>query len=54
MRKIILSIWLIITYLSAFAQLTIRVTSVPANTPADAKIYVLGNFNNWNPNDSRR
>lgn len=54
MKKIILSMWLIISYLSAFAQLTIRVTSVPTNTPADTKIYVLGNFNNWNPNDTTK
>ncbi|MCB9333364.1 MAG: hypothetical protein H6574_20065 [Lewinellaceae bacterium] len=33
------------------AQLTVTVTSVPANTPASAKIYVTGTFNNWNPGD---
>lgn len=30
------------------AQLTLRLTSVPAGTPADAAIYVAGNFNGWN------
>jgi predicted alpha/beta superfamily hydrolase len=54
MKKIFFSILLIINYLSLFAQLTIRVTSVPINTSADAKIYVLGNFNNWNPNDTTK
>ena len=54
MKKITLFILLIISSLSAFAQLTIRVTSVPTSTPADAKIYVLGNFNNWNPNDTAK
>ncbi len=54
MKKITLSILLIISYLSAFSQLTIRVTSVPTNTPVDTKIYVLGNFNNWNPNDTTK
>jgi len=34
---------------SAGAGLTIRLTSVPAGTPADATIYVAGTFNNWNP-----
>ncbi|MEZ4941498.1 MAG: alpha/beta hydrolase-fold protein [Saprospiraceae bacterium] len=34
------------------AQLTVMVTSVPANTPASAKIYVTGTFNNWNPGDA--
>ena len=29
--------------------LTIRLTSVPAATPAGAPIYVAGTFNNWNP-----
>jgi len=29
--------------------LTIRLTSVPAATPAGAAIYVAGTFNNWNP-----
>lgn len=54
MKKITLSILLIISYLSAFSQLTIRVTSVPTTTPADAKIYVLGNFNNWNKDDTSK
>jgi metallo-beta-lactamase class B len=34
---------------AAQAQLTLRVTGVPANTPADAAIYVAGSFNGWNP-----
>ena len=54
MKKITLFILLIISNLAAFGQLTIRVTSVPTSTPADAKIYVLGNFNNWNPNDTTK
>jgi predicted alpha/beta superfamily hydrolase len=39
---------------SLFAQLTIRVTSIPANTPANAKIYAVGTFNNWNPADATK
>ncbi len=35
--------------LSASAQLTIVLSSVPANTPPDATIYVAGNFNGWDP-----
>ncbi|GAA4380178.1 alpha/beta hydrolase-fold protein [Hymenobacter koreensis] len=34
---------------SISAQTTLRITSVPANTPANATLYVAGNFNNWNP-----
>lgn len=37
----------------SFAQLTFRVTSIPANTPMTDDIYVAGSFNSWdeeNPN----
>ncbi len=34
------------------AQLTINVSSVPQNTPASAKIYVAGTFNDWNASDA--
>src|SRR4029078_12576857 len=34
------------------AQLTINLTSVPADTPDTASIYIAGNFNNWNPGNS--
>ena len=34
---------------AAQAQTTLRITAVPANTPANATIYVAGTFNNWNP-----
>ncbi len=54
MKKQILSILLIISYFSVQAQLTIRVTALPANTAADTKIYALGNFNNWNANDTSK
>jgi len=33
----------------AGAQLTIRVTSVPASTPPGAAIHVAGSFNRWDP-----
>lgn len=36
------------------AQLTIKVTAVPMNTPAGAEIYTAGSFNNWNPADPAR
>ena len=35
-----------------YAQLTIVVTDIPANTPADADIYIAGNFNNWSEGDA--
>lgn len=33
------------------AQLTLRITSIPVNTPIGATLYVAGNFNTWNPSD---
>jgi AraC-like DNA-binding protein len=32
-------------------SLVLVVKKVPKNTPHDASIYVMGNFNNWNPED---
>ena len=34
-----------------FAQLTIEVTSVPANTPMDDNIHIAGDFQGWDPGD---
>lgn len=34
-----------------FGQLTLKVTSIPFNTPPAASIYAVGTFNNWNPGD---
>jgi predicted alpha/beta superfamily hydrolase len=34
---------------SLLAQLTLRVTAIPANTPPGDNIFVAGNFNGWNP-----
>jgi predicted alpha/beta superfamily hydrolase len=49
MKKIVLFaiFWLIAN--SLLAQLTVRITALPANTPAKDSIYIAGNFNNWNP-----
>ncbi|QIX62976.1 T9SS type A sorting domain-containing protein [Hymenobacter sp. BT18] len=38
--------------LTAQAQTTLKITSVPASTPAADAIYVAGTFNNWNPGDA--
>ncbi|TNE60422.1 MAG: alpha/beta hydrolase [Bacteroidetes bacterium] len=35
-----------------FAQLTIQVTGIPANTPEPEPLFLVGNFNHWNPGDS--
>lgn len=34
------------------AQLTLRVNSIPVNTPTGANVYVAGTFNTWNPGDA--
>jgi predicted alpha/beta superfamily hydrolase len=34
---------------TSYAQLTINITSIPSNTPANPAIHMAGNFNNWNP-----
>ena len=34
---------------TAHAQVTFKITSVPANTPANATLYIAGTFNSWNP-----
>lgn len=36
---------------SLFAQLTIKVNSIPSNTPMDADIHIAGDFQGWNPGD---
>lgn len=38
----------------ASAQLTLKITSIPANTPPGATLYAVGTFNNWNPGDATK
>jgi len=47
MNKFLL--FLIFAGVQLSAQITLKITAVPANTPAGATIYVAGNFNGWNP-----
>jgi predicted alpha/beta superfamily hydrolase len=35
------------------SQLTIKITSVPSNTPSDATIYLAGTMNGWNPGSTQ-
>jgi predicted alpha/beta superfamily hydrolase len=37
-----------------FAQITFKVNSIPANTPAGAPIHIVGSFNNWAPGDATK
>ncbi|HNX00295.1 MAG TPA: alpha/beta hydrolase-fold protein [Candidatus Cloacimonadota bacterium] len=52
-KKAALSIFMIILLAIAFAvtgDFTL-VVRTPQNTPPDSRIFVAGNFNNWNPSD---
>lgn len=42
------------TSLTVQAQLILKVTAIPVNTPAGANIHVAGSFNNWNPGDATK
>lgn len=44
-----LCLWLALAGPAALAQTTLRVTALPAITPAGAALYVAGSFNNWEP-----
>ncbi len=35
----------------SFAQVTLKVSSIPANTPANANVHFAGSANGWNPAD---
>lgn len=52
MKKILLFLSLLLCINALYAQLTIKITALPANTPASDSIYIVGNFNTWNPGDA--
>ncbi|MCF8429222.1 MAG: T9SS type A sorting domain-containing protein [Bacteroidia bacterium] len=52
MKKIVFPTILILINTILFAQVAINITSVSSNTPSNDDIYIAGNFNNWNPNNS--
>jgi predicted alpha/beta superfamily hydrolase len=54
MKKNILFILLIFNTLQLVAQLTIKIKTIPANTPSGDKIYMAGNINNWSPSDTSK
>ncbi|MBK8555192.1 MAG: alpha/beta hydrolase [Lewinellaceae bacterium] len=51
MQKLLLLLLILCNAFGAWAQLSITLTAVPANTPANANIYIVGNFNNWDAAD---
>ncbi|HLA56015.1 MAG TPA: alpha/beta hydrolase-fold protein [Flavobacterium sp.] len=36
----------------AFSQVTLKITSIPSNTPIGASIYLAGSINSWNAQDA--
>ncbi len=51
-KRFFLLLFLLCTTFFTSAQITIRVVAVPENTPPDASLYLVGNFNNWTTGDS--
>lgn len=47
--RLLLAAFLFLSSFTAWAQATLRLTSIPSGTPAGATIYVAGSFNGWNP-----
>ncbi len=47
-----LLLFLLCTSFFTSAQITIRVVAIPENTPPDASLYLVGNFNAWKTGDS--
>lgn len=53
MKKLTSHIYIILVLIAFVSckQVTVKIDSVPANTPNGSQIYIAGNFNNWNPAD---
>jgi len=51
--KVHISSWEDFPLVGAQAMVRILVTSIPKNTPPDAPIYIVGNFNSWHPGDPK-
>ena len=52
MKKLAFLFVFICCFWSLGAQVTLRLTSIPANTPAGSSIYFAASINNWNPGDA--
>ncbi len=54
LKSTLFLITLFVVSLPVWGQLTLKITSIPSNTPANAKIYAAGTFNNWDPADASK
>ncbi|MCC3153489.1 alpha/beta hydrolase-fold protein [Hymenobacter sp. BT770] len=52
-RKALLTSSLVLGLSPVFAQAILKITKVPATTPASDTLFVAGSFNNWNPHNPR-
>lgn len=53
MKYLVIFVVLSFFFLSCEAQVKIIVDKIPQNTSDNAKIYLAGNFNSWNPADEK-
>ncbi|MFK7937689.1 MAG: alpha/beta hydrolase-fold protein [Saprospiraceae bacterium] len=51
-RNLFFTLCFIVQTVLLSAQLTIRITQVPAITPSDATLYAAGDLNGWEPEDA--
>lgn len=51
MKKFLL-LFISIFSITFYGQVTLRITSIPGNTPPEATIYMAGSVNGWNPVDN--
>ncbi|UPQ79531.1 alpha/beta hydrolase-fold protein [Flavobacterium azooxidireducens] len=51
MKKFLL-LFISIFSFTFYGQVTLRITSIPGNTPSEATIYLAGSVNGWNPVDN--
>ncbi|MBC7605494.1 MAG: alpha/beta hydrolase [Burkholderiales bacterium] len=51
MKRIFASLLFLLSCIT-FGQVTLKITSIPSNTPANATIYIAGDFNTWDPGNA--
>lgn len=53
MQRILYTFLLLFTFSFVLGQTTFIIDNIPNKTPHDASLYMVGSFNEWNPQDSR-
>lgn len=52
MKRNLITFIFLLFFSALWAQLTIKITALPENTPSADSIYIAGNFNTWNPGNA--